>query len=267
MNAKKTVVLVLSGLMVVAAFAQVAKKAELSPEEKAARKAAVRVAMLKKTGGFVRQPGSMKGRIVLIDAQTLYDASNVTSVAASLAQQTKFDVVGVKGSGSNVKKLMGDNGAAVAVLAIQDPESPVLTVAPEEHWAIVNVSKIAEGLKTDEAKAKFAPARFRKELLKAYAYAAGGGASQYPDNVMSAKDVPGLDVCREFLPADSLNKAAVQLKSIGLRPANVTTYRQACRQGWASQPTNDIQKAIWDEVHALPTEPIKIKPETKKVKE
>ena len=30
-------------------------------------------------------------------------------------------------------------------------------------------------------------------------------------------------------------------------------------------PTNDVQKAIWDEIHAMPTEPIKIKPETKKV--
>ena len=24
-------------------------------------------------------------------------------------------------------------------------------------------------------------------------------------------------------------------------------------------PTNDVQKAIWDKVHAIPTEPLKIK--------
>ena len=43
-----------------------------------------------------------------------------------------------------------------------------------------------------------------------------------------------------------------------------TVYRKACEEGWAPQPTNDVQKAIWDKVHAMPTEPLKIKPETKK---
>ena len=41
-------------------------------------------------------------------------------------------------------------------------------------------------------------------------------------------------------------------------------YLVAVQEGWAPQPTNDVQKAIWDKVHALPTEPIKIKPEEKK---
>ena len=45
---------------------------------------------------------------------------------------------------------------------------------------------------------------------------------------------------------------------------SVTNYRTAVKEGWAPQPTNDVQKAIWDKVHAMPTEPLKIKSETKK---
>ena len=44
----------------------------------------------------------------------------------------------------------------------------------------------------------------------------------------------------------------------------VSTYKKACEEGWAPNPTNEFQKAIWDKVHELPTEPIKIKPEEKK---
>ena len=40
-----------------------------------------------------------------------------------------------------------------------------------------------------------------------------------------------------------------------LRP---TTYAAACRMGWAPPPTNDIQRVIWDKVHAVPAKPMKI---------
>jgi hypothetical protein len=54
------------------------------------------------------------------------------------------------------------------------------------------------------------------------------------------------------------------MKPLGVLPAQRATYLKACEEGWAPAPTNDVQKAIWDKVHAMPTEPIKIKPETKK---
>lgn len=268
MNVSKLIVVGVSTLMSVAAFAQAAKKAELTPEEKLARKAAVRAAMLKKTGGFVAQPNSSKGKIVIVDAQNLYNASNVTAVAASLRNETHFKVVAVKGTGTKAGEIKEANEAEVAVVAIQDETSPVLTVAPEEHWAAVNVTKIAAGLQSDAAKAKFAEARFRKELLRAYAYATGGTDSQYPDNVLHTTDIAGLDLCGEFIPGDALNKSASHLKTLGLKPANVTTYRQACMQGWAASPTNDIQKAIWDKIHEMPTKPMKIEfdPKTQKGK-
>ena len=54
------------------------------------------------------------------------------------------------------------------------------------------------------------------------------------------------------------------MKPLGVLPAQRATYLKACEEGWAPAPTNDVQKAIWEKVHAMPTEPLKIKPETKK---
>ena len=41
-------------------------------------------------------------------------------------------------------------------------------------------------------------------------------------------------------------------------------YRVACQQGWAPAPTNDYQKAVWEEVHAVPSDPMKIEFDPKK---
>jgi len=48
--------------------------------------------------------------------------------------------------------------------------------------------------------------------------------------------------------------------SDGVRHSGVyaARTREACQEGWAPAPTNDIQKAIWNEVRQLPAKPIKI---------
>ena len=225
---------------------------------KSAEAAAKREEMMRKSGGFVIRPDSAKGKIVFVDAQGALPASNLTSVVSSLRKQTRLNIVGVRGEGRNAAQLKSANGADVAVVAIDDPESPVLLVAPEERWATVNVAKLGEGLKSEEAKRKFVESRFRKELLRGFALASGGGNSQFPANGMQVAGLAELDLYKEFIPGDSLAKAQTFLKRIGVEPEVYATYRRACQQGWAPQPTNDIQKAIWDKVHEIPSKPIKI---------
>lgn len=70
---------------------------------------------------------------------------------------------------------------------------------------------------------------------------------------------------RDPLDAQTLLTMIRSVPSFGLTPPRRVPYHRACEEGWAPPPTNDIQKAIWEKVHALPTEPIRIKPETKKV--
>ena len=44
------------------------------------------------------------------------------------------------------------------------------------------------------------------------------------------------------------------------------THKKACQEGWAPAPTNDVQKAIWEKVHAIPDKPMTIEFDPKKDK-
>ena len=77
------------------------------------------------------------------------------------------------------------------------------------------------------------------------------------DDIRSPRD---LDLIQE----DSYGVEAIMtlektLPYYGVMPWKVATYKKACREGWAPAPTNEYQQAIWDKVHAIPTDPIKIK--------
>ena len=52
--------------------------------------------------------------------------------------------------------------------------------------------------------------------------------------------------------------SSLSLVSTKTVPQEVTTYKKACQEGWAPNPTNEWQQAIWDETRQLPTKPIKI---------
>ena len=39
----------------------------------------------------------------------------------------------------------------------------------------------------------------------------------------------------------------------GMKPIRRTTYRNAVREGWAPPPTNDFQRAVWDEIKGAAT--------------
>ena len=73
-----------------------------------------------------------------------------------------------------------------------------------------------------------------------------------------------LDTSIDTIPVDMVNYYQEYLKTLGVTTRAVTSYKTACKEGWAPAPTNDVQRAIWDKVHAMPTAPIKIKPEEKK---
>ena len=61
------------------------------------------------------------------------------------------------------------------------------------------------------------------------------------------------------LPVDVGARVNSYLNYCGVKPLQRVTYRRACQEGWAHQPTNSFQKAVWDEVHQIPQKPITIK--------
>ena len=67
------------------------------------------------------------------------------------------------------------------------------------------------------------------------------------------------EVLHDRVPMDKVQAIGAYLAAHGVTPLVTAHYRQACKQGWAPAPTNEYQKAIWDQVHEIPTEPLKIK--------
>ena len=223
-------------------------------------------AIAAKAGGMVEKPNSSKGRIVFINTQNDIPASNIQLAIKSLADiLAKYPVEIAEDNPARAGELKERFKADIAVIIAAENDAPTLLAAPDENWAVVNVRALLRNLKTDAAKAKFYEARCRKEIMRGFACAAGGIGSSFPGNIMNVTKIEDLDLCEEFVPFDKVGVIKQHLKDCGVTPGRFATYRTACREGWAPAPTNEIQKAIWDKVHQLPTEPIKIKPETKKV--
>ena len=101
--------------------------------------------------------------------------------------------------------------------------------------------------------------------MRALALACGSWTSQYTGNILTVSSVAGLDsVDPDKVVFDMVQRCTKHLESIGVTPSRKATYQVACREGWAPAPTNDVQKAIWDEVRKLPEKPIQIKFDPKK---
>ena len=88
----------------------------------------------------------------------------------------------------------------------------------------------------------------------------------YPGNVAGGiSNISDLDKITDYrLPIDISNRLRFYMKPIGVEPGFVTTYRSACVHGWAPTPTNDYQKAVWEEVRSEkergPAKGLKIEP-------
>lgn len=201
---------------------------------------------------FLPLPGSQKGQIVFINRQERLAVSEIEAVCREIAKATKC------------KAVLGEAAEGQVIIEIiDDKDSPALAAYPEDYKATVNVGKLDKGL-TGKGIEKFYVPRCRKELLRAFCFACGAGGSQYPDNIMAIGRLADLDLVEEFIPGDTAFTCVARIIKIGVTPTKFVPYAKACREGWAPAPTNDVQKAIWDKVHAMPTEPLKIKPETKK---
>ena len=219
----------------------------------------------KVNGGALVKPGSQRGALAIIDQQGRVGKDVFDAVKATIEKNQKI-VVKVAREDKAARPADGKKkaGAEFAISVVDDADAPVMLVAPEDRWATVNVAKLAEGVDGKEAKGEFLASRLRKELLRAFAFLCGGAGSQFEGNIMSASSVAQLDEYQEFIPMDMVKRAEKYMEKCGVTPLRIATYRQACREGWAPAPTNDVQKAIWDKVHAIPKTPMKIEFDPKK---
>lgn len=221
----------------------------------------------KRFGGPIVVPNSQKGVIGIINCQKKVPVAQYKELMEAFAKQYKYNVKFFEGTAVSPKTASEEMKKAdvqVAVFLTECAECPLtILTAPEANWSIVNVEAVTKGARNEI----FAAARTRKELMRAFMCAAGAMNSQYEGGIMSPiRSAKDLDRIVEDMPVDTINRAMTAMKVVGVTPEEVTTYKKACEEGWAPEPTTDYQKVIWDQVHQVPTNGIEIKFDPKKGK-
>ena len=251
----KIIIGIIGVIALSAAFAENAPaKKELTPAERSARAAA----RLQRVGGLVVIPG--KGHVSVFNDQKAIDRAvidgSVEKVRA-LARNISFEYKEVPFALATAKASRVKDSAAAAVYIVDDPALPMSLVSVEEGWGVVNVASLREGNPSAEKLKE----RFRREFTRVMGITFSGARSQFESSVLQpVKDVGDLDklVCDE-LCMDSMVAILANLNELGVTPGEIVSYRAACQRGIAPQPTNDIQKAIWDAARELPQKPMQIK--------
>lgn len=258
MNLNKLMVVALAGLALSGAFAAEPVHSKTNGVEKhrraIARLRAKHAARAAAHGGYVTRP--LEGRsVVIVNDQKRVPESAFFRENSSIGDLFGYSVKIVP-PGTDVSK------EALVITLSDNDSAPTLLVAPEVPWAGVNVGALAADKPTD---AKLAE-RLRKEIWRAFMYACGAANSASQPCVMrpifGLRDLDGKDVAMPN--PDSLNRVEMTATALGVGKVRTCLYSQACQEGWAPAPTNDVQRAIWQKALALPKTPMKIEFDPKK---
>ena len=210
-----------------------------------------RMKMLKeRTGGLVvvHEPGPV---IAVVDSQKLVGTAVVAKVVARLQQTSRLPVDCVKETVKDpvrdAKYALSFQRAAVIVIC-EDPDLPVMLVAPEAKWAVMNVTRLAEG-KPD---AETLENRFRKELWRTFGYLMGAAHSMTPGCLLSSvNDNADLDRLRaETVCPEPFGKIYNVAEKYGIPHVKMANYRKALLEGWAPPPADEYQKKIYEDFKA-----------------
>ena len=210
-------------------------------------------AMLAQNGGMVAVWTGPD--IVVLNQQKAVSVETIQATVNHIKAIVRVPIV-IKSAGGNAKSgasliqgelAAGTNKVIAVVLVTSAADQPSLLVAPDDHWAIVNVDALAAGAPKDE-RANVQAERLRKELWRAAAMAVGATGSMQPKDVLGATaGVAGLDDLGHGPSLDAVVRFMANAKHLGAHMQKIGNYRRAVAEGWAPAPTNDIQRAIWNE--------------------
>jgi hypothetical protein len=144
---------------------------------------------------------------------------------------------------------LGGKGTAGAVIVLSEEgaDAPGMTVFPEDRMAFVNATRVRKGAASPEVEAR----RVTTQLWRAVCFATGGVNTRSPHCALSATVLAAedLDTLTAFMPCpEACAQVEASAAKLGLAKVRTATYRSACLQGWAPAPTNDFQRAIWEEL-------------------
>lgn len=212
--------------------------------------------MLARSGGIVQTP--FTGPVILflntqkrVPATALQETANQIQKTLRLpctfsaAKETREPLADAIQALTDNKK----NTAAV-ILICDSANQPALLVAPESRWALVNVAALVDKNESDDKLAE----RVQKEIWRAFGYVMGAANSNFENcllkPVFSLEDLDALK--SKMICPEAFNKVLAQAQKLGIKSARMITYRKAVEEGWAPSPTNDFQRAIWQELKKTP---------------
>ena len=232
------------------AFSQVLPTGGVSPVRKV--DASTRSNFLVRTGGFIQAPS--KGPVVrIVNTQQRVGLDTIAETVGRIKPTFRHGFILSTGPDPKdavvlAKEVLKMPDTASVVLIIDKPEQATMLVAPEDRWAILNVARLAEGGVTSDVLKQ----RAIKELWRTYGYLMGAAYTSSDMCVMRPVFKPvDLDVLKLLtLGLDAIVKIEQSMQAYGITPERTTTYRKACEEGWAPMPTNQLQRAVWEDVKA-----------------
>lgn len=218
-------------------------KPKLTPEQIEERK-------YRHFGGHIYQPQQTKVVCIASD-QDVVSGDVLMSIASEMQTILMLPV-----------QVNAKSNVAVRLMVCKSDNPAPLMVLPDNAAAYINV----KALMADNPSTEVLETRVCKELWRGLIYTLGGGNTYAGQCVMKqVSSLSELDAisARTACP-DAFMRVAESAGKLGIKSARRATYRQACKEGWAPAPTNEVQQAIWDEVRKLPAKPLKIQFDPKK---
>ena len=222
-------------------------RAELMAKAKARRAEAQR-----KLGGYLYAPST--GNVVRVcNLQNTIPLNEIHQATDKMVAHLGFRIE-VCGT------LPDDKRTAAMIELVENGTDPTLLIAPEDSFGRLNVARLT----IDAPSARRLNQRFVKELWRVLCMTLGCYKSNYSPcimrNIFSLSDLdkdPAVMPCPEVY-----DKVQSTCQTLNVDMLRKVSYKRACIEGWAPAPTNDIQKAIWEQVKADkergPTNPLKI---------
>ena len=249
------------GLGAAALAAAVAACAAFAPLGVEARPRPARLA--KPSGGLVEREAAGR-RIRVIDAQGAIPHGTVGAAVRGVRLRSLLPLSAETGripAGADAWRVAWDAArtvnAGASVLVVDDASMPLVVASPDARWAVANVASLRD-------EPERAVARLERLLWNAVARALGAGSAGDGGVIAQFRDAAGLDALPDAPGPASHNALMDAARAHGIGLVRLATYRQACIEGWAPAPTNDVQKAIWERVHSEkergPSHGLKISP-------
>lgn len=196
------------------------------------------------TGGILERPTLIPSSVIsVVNKQGLVPGDVLPQMLAMSRRACRLPIV-----------LAATNRVAITIELVESDAFGALAIYPEDNRATVNVKPLA----ADGATGDLLATRLYKEIIRAALMTLGSGYSPtlcHASVVRSLKDLDQINP--KYVSPDTFTHLGA-MPLLGMQFVTFSNYREACKQGWAPAPTNDVQRGIWDEIHNPPSKPLKI---------